>query len=400
MKTKQSSAVMEPASKVINTVDFSNRDLYVGIDVHKVKWQVAVYHDGLMLSNVSMNASSDGLITYLHKHYGNAPFHCVYESGPFGFTLCRSLWAAGIDCIVVNPADIPGTDKEKRRKTDVIDARKLARHHAAGLLTPIHVPSEKLQKQRSIIRFRKKLWGDLVRAKNRLKSELKFQGIELPEKFDNPHWSHNFMNWISLQAHSDEDLKDTLLLMLEEVQALRLLLLKTERKLRELMRSDAFKQKSDLLRTIPGIGPLTAMLILLEIGDVSRFKSFDALNAFVGFCPDSESSGERDLHIGISRRRHNALRSELVESAWTLISKDAAMFDYYKTLTKRMKGHKAIIRVAKKLLRRIRAVMLSERVYVKGIDGNISAEQINAPALPPAKPKGRPKKNATAGITA
>ena len=400
MKTKQSSAVMEPGTKVINAVNFSNRDLYVGIDVHKTKWQVAVYHDGLVLGNVSMNASCDGLVAYLHKHYEGACLHCVYESGAFGFTLCRHLWAAGIDCIVVNPADIPGTDKEKRRKTDVIDARKLARHHAAGLLTPIHVPSERMQKQRSIIRFRKKLWGDLVRAKNRLKSELKFQGIEVPSKFDNPHWSHNFMNWISMKAHSDEDMKDTVLLMLEEVQTLRLLLLKTERKLRELMWSPAFKRKSELLRTVPGIGPLTSMLILLEIGDVSRFKSFDALNSFVGFCPDSESSGEHDKHIGISRRRHNALRSALVESAWLLISKDAAMFDYYKKLTKRMKAHKAIIRVAKKLLRRIRAVMLSDRVYVKGIDGDVTSDHINAPLLPPARLKGRPKKNATAGITA
>ncbi len=208
------------------------------------------------------------------------------------------------------------------------------------------------------------------------------------------------MNWISMKAHSDEDLKDTLLLMLEEVQALRTLLLKTERKLRELMWSPAFKQKSELLRTVPGIGPLTAMLFLLEVGDVSRFKSFDALNNFIGFCPDSESSGEHERYIGISRRRHNALRSALVESAWLLISKDAAMFDYYKKLTKRTKAHKAIIRVAKKLLRRIRAVMLSNRVYVKGIDGDISSAHINAPALPPARSKGRPKKNATAGTTA
>lgn len=185
MKTKQSSAVMEPSSKLINRTDFSNRDLYVGIDVHKIKWQVAVYHEGLVLSNVSMNASFEGLINYLHKHYGNACFHCVYGCGAFGFTLCRQLWEAGIDCIVVNPADIPGTDKEKRGKSDVIDARKLAHHHAAGLLNAVHVPTEQLQKQRSIMRFRKKLWGDLVRAKNRLKSELKFQGIEVPPKFDN-----------------------------------------------------------------------------------------------------------------------------------------------------------------------------------------------------------------------
>lgn len=235
MKTKQSSSVVEPADKVQKTVDFSNKELYVGIDVHKTRWQAAVFLEGVILSNVSIAASADGLIAYLHKHYGNAAFHCVYECGAFGFTLCRALWAAGMHCIVVNPADIPGTDKERRSKTDVIDARKLARHHAAGLLQGVHVPSEKSQKQRSIIRFRKKLWADLVRAKNRLKSELKFQGIEVPAKFDNPHWSHNFMNWIEQQANNHEDLKDTLLLMLEEVQALRLLLLKTERKLRELM---------------------------------------------------------------------------------------------------------------------------------------------------------------------
>ena len=244
----------------------------------------------------------------------------------------------------------------------------------AGLLQGVHVPSEKSQKQRSIIRFRKKLWADLVRAKNRLKSELKFQGIEVPAKFDNPHWSHNFINWIEQQANNDEDLKDTLLLMPEEVQALRLLLLKTERRLRELMWSADYKEKSELLRTIPGVGPLTAMLFLLEAGDVRRFKTFDALNRFVGLCPDSDSSGESEKHTGISVRRHKTLRSALVESAWQLIGTDAAMFNHYKELTKRMKPQKAIIRITRKLLRRMRAVMLSGKAYVKGVDGNLSGE--------------------------
>lgn len=399
MITKQSSAVVEPPNKVVNTLDFANRQLYIGIDVHKKRWQVAVCLDGVMLSNVSIAASADMLIAYLRKHYGNASFHCVYECGCFGFTLCRQLWAAGMECIVVNPNDIPGTDKERRSKTDPVDARKMARHHAAGLLQGVHVPSEKSQKQRSIIRFRKRLWGDLVRAKNRLKSELSFQGIEIPARFDNPHWSHNFMNWISAQAHADDDLKDTLLLMLEEVQALRLLLLKTERKLRELMWSNDYKHNSELLRTIPGVGPLTSMLFLLEVGDVRRFKTFDALNRFVGLCPDSDSSGDTQRHTGISKRRHKTLRSALVESAWQLMRRDAAMFDQYKLLCKRMKPQKAIIRIARKLLRRMRALLLSDKVYLKGIAGNITSEQINAPALPAPRPKGRPKRIATAGVT-
>jgi transposase len=394
MKQRQRSSDREwnPVQKVQQTTDFTNRVLYVGIDVHKVRWQVAVYYDGLILSNTSIEGTSEALITHLRKRYGDAQFHCVYESGPFGFTLCRSLWAAGMECIVVNPADVPGTDKEKRSKTDKVDARKLAMHLSAGLLHPIHVPTEKLQKQRSLIRFRKKLWGDLCRAKNRLKSELKFQGLVIPAQYDNPHWSRNFLLWIEEQAMQDEELRDTLLLMLEEAKGLRVLLLKTERKLRELMWSAEFKKKSELLRSITGIGPLTAMLFLLEVGDVRRFKTFDQLNRFVGFCPDSHSSGEREKQTGITLRKHNQLRSMLVEAAWQLIRRDAAMLDYYRGLTRRMKGQQAIIRVARKLLRRIRAVLLSERMYVSGISGEQQAKDINAPVVPTPKKKGRPKR--------
>jgi len=263
MKTKQQSSAQtgNPAIKVQNLVDFTGRDLYIGIDVHKQRWQVAVYYDGLILSNTSIVASTGALTTHLRKRYGEARFSCVYESGPFGFSLCRSLWAEGMECMVVNPADIPNTNKESRSKSDPVDARKLALHLAAGLLHPIHVPSERLQKQRSLIRFRKKLWGDLCRAKNRLKGELLFQGFVIPKQYDNAHWSHNFLHWIEQQALKEEDLKDTLLLMLEEVKSLRLLLLKTERKLRELMWTGDFKVKSGLLRSIPGVGPLTATAV-------------------------------------------------------------------------------------------------------------------------------------------
>ena len=248
MKAKQHTSTQKgnPTQKLQNLTDFSGRNLYVGIDVHKQRWQVAVYYDGLILSNCSIEGSCDALIVHLRKRYGDAQFSCVYESGPFGFALCRSLWATGMECMVVNPADIPNTHKESRSKSDPVDARKLALHLAAGLLHPIHVPTEKLQKQRSLIRFRKKLWGDLCRAKNRLKSELMFQGITLPKQYDKAHWSHNFLDWIQEQALKEEHLKDTLLLMLEEARMLRLLLLKTERKLRELMWSPEFKQKSEL----------------------------------------------------------------------------------------------------------------------------------------------------------
>lgn len=394
MNTIQSSACKgNSTQKVQNLRDFTSRDLYVGIDVHKARWQVAVFFDGLVLSNTSIEASAGALINHLNKFYSGARFHCVYESGPFGFALCRSLRGEGIGCIVVNPADIPGTHKEQRSKTDPVDARKLARHLAAGLLTAIHVPSEKIQKQRSLIRFRKKLWGDLVRSKNRLKSELLFQGISIPKQYDNPHWSHNFLSWIEQQALKDEYLKDTLLFMLEEAKLLRELLLKAERKIREMMRSDDFAHDATLLRSIAGVGPLTSMLFVLEVGDVRRFKNFDALNRFVGFCPDSHSSGNTQRHTGLSLRKHSQLRTMLVESAWQLIRRDPAMLDYYRDLTKRMKGQDAIIRVARKLLRRIRTVLLSGNMYVNGMEGGLVSSDINTPSLRGSGSKSKLVKN-------
>lgn len=75
----------------------------------------------------------------------------------------------------------------------------------------------------------------------------------------------------------------------------------------------------------------------------------------------------------------------LVEAAWQLVRRDAAMLEHYKTLTRRMKGQDAIIRIARKLLRRIRAVMLCERMYVVGVNGKLTREAIVAAALPAQK---------------
>lgn len=364
---KQTSAASETQSEGRTMIDYSGKQIYVGIDIHKKDWQVGIYYNGIVLGNHRMKGSSDELITFLKKRYNGAVLKCVYESCSWGFNLHRSLKASGIECIVVNACDVPGSDKERQNKTDKVDAVRLARHHAAGLLQGIHVPDEILQKERNLIRFRKKLVGDLNRCRNRLKALLKFQGINIPVVMDNGHWSKNFLKWIENQAATDALLGDTLGLMLEEVKTLRQLLLKTEKKLRALMRNERYANNMKLLTSVPGVGPLTSLLFLLEIGDIKRFKDFERINNFVGFYPGSNSSGEMQRDTHISQRRHNHLRTLLVESAWISIRKDPAMLEAYQVLLKRMKGVNAIIRIARKLLRRMRAVLLSEQEYQNGV---------------------------------
>ena len=364
---KQTSATIETFIKGRTVTDFSGKTIYVGIDVHQKDYQVAKVLDGICLGNHRMCADSDQLIEHLQSRYAGAAFKCVYESCGWGFNLQRKLEQAGMECIVVHAADVSSSDKEKKRKTDQVDALKLARNLEARQLKGIHVPPEDIQKQRNLVRLRKRFVGDLNRSKNRLKSLLKYQGIDIPEKFGaKNNWSHNFMNWVELEAKKDELLQDSLLLLLEEIKMLRQLLLKAERKLRELMKSK-HNDNARLLISTPGVGPTTAMLFLLEIGDIKRFGAFDQLNDFVGFCPDTDSSGDTEHDKGITFRRHKQLRSALIESAWRAIRIDPALLQTYQALTKRMEGTEAIVRIARKLLRRMRAVLLSGQPYQIGI---------------------------------
>ena len=174
------------------------------------------------------------------------------------------------------------------------------------------------------------------------------------------------MNLVEEEAKQDILLQDTLLLMLEEVKQLRQLLLKAEKKLQELMKGK-YEQKTTLLMSTPGIGRTLAMLFVLEVGDIRRFKGFDALNDLIGFCPDTDSSGDTERDRGITTRRHKQLRSGLLQAAWRAIRIDPALLQAYEQLIKRMKPHQAIIRIARKLLRRMRAVLISGIPYQKGV---------------------------------
>jgi transposase len=363
---QQTSAASETQAKGRQIIDFGGKTIYVGIDVHAKDYQVAKVCNDICLGNHRMSANADGLIEHLRSHYPGAEFQCVYETCAWGFNLQRKLTTAGIECMVVHAADVSTNDKERKRKTDLVDALKLARNLSKGELKGIHVPEETIQKERNIIRYRSRVVSDINRSKNRLKSLLKYQGIEIPVEYAKNNWSNNFLKWMEEQASKDELLGDTLLLMLEQFRLLRQLLLKLEKKLRDL-RNGKYNEKVKLATSVAGIGPTTAMLFLLEVGDVNRFKGFDSLNDFVGLCPDTDSSGEIERSVGITSRPNKRLRTALIESAWDAIRVDPALMDSYQALTKRMKGTQAIVRIARKLLRRLRAVLLSGVKYQKGV---------------------------------
>jgi transposase len=179
-----------------NKLDFTGQNIYVGFDVHLKSWKVTIMTDRLTHKTFSQPPQPKVLYQYLERNFPGGTYHSAYEAGFCGYWIHNSLKSLGVNSIVVNPADIPTTDKEKVQKEDARDSRKIARSLRSGDLTAIYVPSLKTLEDRTLVRTRSTLVKDLARNKNRIKSFLYFHGIEIPQSFDKTHWSKRFINWL------------------------------------------------------------------------------------------------------------------------------------------------------------------------------------------------------------
>jgi transposase len=119
--------------------------------------------------------------------------------------------------------------------------------------------------------------------------------------------------------------------------------------------------------TIPGIGPINAMCLIAEIGDMSRFKSCKHLASFVGLVPRSHQSGPKDPNCSLTYRSNKYLRTALVESAWMALRFDPVLLQYYKERIVEHKSQIVITKIAHKLLNRIRYVWLNKSTYQTGL---------------------------------
>ncbi|HAM50909.1 MAG TPA: hypothetical protein DCP92_09560 [Nitrospiraceae bacterium] len=109
------------------------------------------------------------------------------------------------------------------------------------------------------------------------------------------------------------------------------------------------------------------MTLLTELYEIGRFKNLDKLCSYVGLTPDTDSSGETDHTTGITKRRNAQLRCILIESSWVAVRKDPALLMSFNKLCKKMSKNKAIVRIARKLLNRIRYVLKTQQEYVSAV---------------------------------
>jgi transposase len=347
-----------------NTLNFKDQVFDVGIDVHKKNWSVTIRTNSIALKTFSMNPSPKELYNYMIKNYPGGAYRSVYEAGFCGYWIHRELTALGFNNIVTNAADVPTTHKEKDRKNDTIDSRKLCRELEKGSLKGIFTPTPEQEALRSISRLLHQYSKRNTQVKTRVKSFLDYLGIKTPETLASSHWSKNYITWLSNIQFTEPCNRYVLDEHIEELEYLRKKRLKLLGEIRSIGKTIP---TIDYIRSIPGFGQICAFTLYVELIDIKRFRNLSNLAAYVGFVPSTESSGNHTVVKGISQRHNGHLRHILIEAAWIAVRNDPALTSAFTTFVKRMKKQRAIIQIAKKLLNRIRYVWLNQKEYVKAV---------------------------------
>lgn len=355
-------------AKNLQKMNFTGKIIFVGLDVHLKTWHATILF-GQEAIQKSFGADAHALNSYLTNTYPGATYKVAYEAGYTGFWVHEALTALGMDVIVINPADVPTTDKEARNKTDIVDSRKIAFNLKAGLLKGNYVMSREAYEDRELIRQRKTLGKDLTRIKNRIKSNLAFHGIKMPEEFDKPstHWSEKYVHALGQIKFKKKSGEDTMQCLLRYLDFLKSEIRTMNNQIKELSKSEHYKRNCEILMSVPGIGLLSSMILLTEIHDIKRFSHPDKLLSYFGIMPTEHSSGGRTRKGWLTTRKNNYLRKMIVESAWVAKTKDPTLSHCYNEAYKRSEPGRAIIKVAKKLIVRLYRIWTHEEQYVMGM---------------------------------
>jgi len=253
--------------------------LYIGLDIHKRSWKVHTSTELFDGKTISCPPSSDLLRDYVTKNYPNHEVSIAYEAGCFGYSAHRAFISFGWRSLVVNPADISKTGKSQFQKTDTLDARLICRELKDGRLKSIEIPCVKREQLRCLFRRRVALMKDFRAIKSRIKMQLLYLGIDIPEHFDKQaKWSKAFLRWIKAQSCTYDTATATIQSELYQYEFIDSQIKQVSNQLRAYCRKH-HKEDYFLLRSVPGIGKIVACGIISELGDITRFKNFKELAA-------------------------------------------------------------------------------------------------------------------------
>lgn len=340
-----------------STRDYTDKTVFVGIDVHKKTYSAAVVCDGVLVKRDTIQAYPEKLLLYLQKYFSGAKIKSAYEAGFSGFGLHRFLLKHNIENIVVHAASIEINARDKV-KNDKRDAAKIAVQLSTNRLRGIYVPSPEMEDNRELTRLRSTYVKDRNRIAARLKQKANYHGLIGPD--DTVKVSSKWIEKIRKQEMMP-GLKYALNTLIEEW-------IRFNEKIKEIssMLKEQAKQNPEIegvYTSAKGVGPTAARILANELGDMSQFSSEGQLFSYVGLTPSEYSSGENTRKGHITKQGKPILRTVLVQCSWTAIRYDKSLRAVYERIAHRSGIKRAIVAVARRFIGRIRACFRTGELY-------------------------------------
>jgi transposase len=289
---------------------------FIGLDVHAETIAVAVAEPGGEVRSLGTIPNRPESVGRLIRKLGKPEqLRVCYEAGPTGYVLYWQLSELGVKCEVVAPTLVP-VKAGDRVKTDRRDAEKLARCYRAGDLTAVWVPDAAHEALRDLVRARLAAKRDQLRARNRLSKFLLRHGRRAPE--GTTAWTLKYLAWVRWETFGQAAQQATLIDYLHEVEHEAERIERLERSIDTAIETLPVKVRAviEALQSLRGIAKISAVSIMAEVGELSRFEQARQLMGYSGAVSREHSSGERIRRGAISKTGNAHLRRIVVEAAW------------------------------------------------------------------------------------
>lgn len=292
---------------------------FVGLDVHKQTISIALARAGrekpISLGEIANKPKTIArMVERLCQEFEGEVLMFCYEAGSCGYVIYRQLVELGQDCQVVAPSEIPKKPGE-RVKTDRRDALKLARLLRSGDLTPVWVPDQEQEAMRDLTRAR----NDFKQQERQIKQQLNAYVLRHGHIWSvgKTRWSQAHYNWLEALKFPFDWQQVVLQEYLEAIRAAQKRVADLTAQMERVCQQWSLEPVIDSLVALRGIDRITAIGLMAELGDISRFESPSQLMAYLGLVPGEHSSGSRRRQRAITKTGNKQARRMLVESAWS-----------------------------------------------------------------------------------
>ena len=283
----------------------------------------------------------------------------VYEASCQGFGLHDELLEAGFDCHVLAPTKIARSSRDRGQKNDGRDAEgllELLRGHLLGgnKLPKVWVPDLETRDDREIMRGRLDASEKAASIKAQVRTLLKRHGQRPPagrQAGRSKAWTRTFEAWLRGLIAPGGALRHgaavALSSLLRQKATLDAEIERLNAEVAALAATERYAEPARWLMSVQGVGLLTAMVYLTEMGDLNRFSSRKKVGAFLGLIPASHDSGpECDRKGHITHQGPWRVRRALCQAVWARVRTDAAEKAVYQRIVGRNRKHKKIAVVA------------------------------------------------------